>query len=147
MSIFQRLDHVSIGVHDLEKARRLFVDVFGAAPLRDVGSNEAEGFRWVTFKLGGKKVELVSPTAPGEGGVGRYLAKHGEGFHHLSISVANIEEAARYFESQGIRVLSLNTTNADWKHCYLHPQDTHGALIQVFEETPRTLAGADEPTS
>ena len=70
-----------------------------------------------------------------------------KGFITFSISVANIEEAARYFESQGIRVLSLNTTNADWKHCYLHPQDTHGASIQVFEETLRTLAGADEPTS
>ena len=145
MSIFKRLDHVSIGVHDLEAARKLFVDVFGATPLRDVGANEEEAFRWVTFKLGGKKVELVSPTAPGEGGVGRYLAKRGEGFHHLSIAVENIEEAARYFESNGIRVLSLNTANPEWKHCYLHPGDTHGALIQVFEETPRTLKGADDP--
>ena len=145
MSIFKRLDHVSIGVNDLEAARKLFVDVFGGQLLRDVGSNEHEGFRWVTFKLGGKKVELVSPTAPGEGGVGRYLAKRGEGFHHLSISVANIDEAARYFESKGIRVLSLNKDNPDWKHCYLHPGDTHGALIQVFEETPHTLSGADEP--
>jgi len=144
MSIFKRLDHVSIGVHDLDAARRLFVDVFGGEPLKDVGTNESEGFRWVTFKLGGKKVELVSATSPGEGGVGRYLAKHGEGFHHLSISVGNLEEAMRHFESHGVRVLSPNTQNPDWKHCYLHPQDTHGALIQVFEETPHTLAGGGD---
>ncbi|MGD9723523.1 MAG: VOC family protein [Pirellulales bacterium] len=144
MSIFKRLDHISIGVHDLDAARRLFVDVLGGRPLKDVGANEDEGFRWTTFNLGGKKVELVSPTAPGEGGVGRYLAKRGEGFHHLSISVGNLAEAIQYFESHGVRVLSPNTTNPDWKHCYLHPQDTHGALIQVFEETDRTLAGSGD---
>lgn len=144
MSIFKRLDHVSIGVEDMDAARRLFVDVFGGEPLKDVGVNESEGFRWTTFKLGGKKVELVAPTTPGEGGVGRYIAKHGQGFHHISISVANLEQAIQYFESQGLRVLAPSATDPNWKHCYLHPQDTCGALIQVFEETARTLAGSGD---
>jgi methylmalonyl-CoA epimerase len=143
MAIFKRLDHVSIGVNDLEKARRLFVDILGGEPLRDVGTNEAESFQWTTFKLGGKKVELVAPTAAGEGGVGRYLARHGEGFHHLSISVENLEQAIKYFESKGLRVLAPSTENPHWKHCYLHPRDTHGALVQVFEENDRTLSHAD----
>ena len=142
MGIFKRLDHVSIGVHDMPAAVRLFVDVLGGQPLKDVGSNEGENFRWLTFNLGGKKVELVSPIAPGEGGVGRYLARHGEGFHHLSISVEDLDAAVGYFESHGLRVLGKNTDNPQWKHCYLHPQDTHGALIQVFEENEHTLAGA-----
>jgi methylmalonyl-CoA/ethylmalonyl-CoA epimerase len=143
MKVFTRLDHVSIGVNDLEKAKRLFIDILGGEPLRDVGTNPAEHFAWTTFKLGGKKVELVSPTSPGEGGVGRYLAKRGEGFHHLSIAVKNLDEAIRYFESQGLRVLAPSTTDPNWKHCYLHPHDTHGALVQVFEETARTLSHAD----
>jgi methylmalonyl-CoA/ethylmalonyl-CoA epimerase len=143
MSIFKRLDHVSIGVNDLEAARHLFIDVFGGQPLRDVGSNEAEAFQWTTFKLGGKKVELVAPTKAGEGGVGRYLAKHGEGFHHISISVESLPEAIQYFESHGLRVLAPSTANPQWKHFYLHPQDTHGALIQFFEENPHTLNHAD----
>ena len=41
-------------------------------------------------------------------------------------------------------MLLPNTQNPDWKHRYLHPQDTHGALIQVFEETPHTLAGGGD---
>jgi methylmalonyl-CoA epimerase len=143
MPVFTRLDHVSIGVNDLQKARRLFVDVLGGEPLRDVGSNPAEHFEWTTFKLGGKKVELVAPTTPGEGGVGRYLARHGEGFHHLSIAVKDLAAAIQYFESKNLRVLAPNTTDPNWKHCYLHPHDTHGALIQVFEETDRTLSHAD----
>lgn len=143
MSIFKRLDHVSIGVNDFDAARRLFVDVFGGEPMRDVGTNEAESFQWTTFKLGGKKVEIVSPTRPGEGGVGRYLAKHGEGFHHISISVENLDEAIKYFESKGVRVLAPSKQNPTWKHFYLHPKDTFGALIQVFEENEHTLSHGD----
>ena len=143
MGIFKRLDHVSIGVHDLDAARRLFVEVLGGEALKDVGANPEEHFRWFTFRLGGKKVELVAPTSPGEGGVGRYLARHGEGFHHLSISVENLEQAIVYFESHGLRVLAPNSQNPLWKHCYLHPQDTHGALIQVFEENEKTLSDAE----
>ena len=72
-----------------------------------------------------------------------FLARHGEGFHHISISVANLDEAIRYFESQGLRVLAANSSDPAWKHFYLHPQDTHGALVQVFEENERTLASAE----
>lgn len=143
MTIFKRLDHVSIGVSDITKAEKLFVDVLGGEPMKDKGSNPDEGFAWFTFKLGGKKLELVAPTTPGEGGVGRYIEKNGEGFHHLSISVENLPRAIEYFQSQGIRVLSENSENPQWKHCYLHPKDTYGALIQVFEENEHTLADSD----
>lgn len=143
MSIFKRLDHVSIGVSDIEKAESLFVDVLGGEPMKDKGSNPDEGFSWFTFKLGGKKLELVAPTTAGEGGVGRYIEKNGEGFHHLSISVENLSQAIEYFQSKGIRVLSENTENPQWKHCYLHPKDTFGALIQVFEENEHTLADGE----
>lgn len=142
MSIFKRLDHVAIGVLDLEKAKKLFIDICGGELLRDRGAQENEGFSWTTLKLGGKKLELVVPLKPGEGGVGRYIEKHGEGFHHLSISVANLNDAIAYFESKGLRVLAPSLDNPDWKHCYLHPADTFGALIQVFEENEKTLTAA-----
>jgi methylmalonyl-CoA/ethylmalonyl-CoA epimerase len=141
--IFKRLDHVSIGVKDFAAARQLFIDVLGGEPLRDVGRNEQENFQWTTFKLGGKKMELVAAITPGEGGVGRYIERHGEGYHHISISVENLADAITYFEASGLRVLAPNTADPNWKHCYLHPQDTHGALIQVFEENEKTLGHAE----
>jgi methylmalonyl-CoA/ethylmalonyl-CoA epimerase len=143
MRIFERLDHVSIGVGDLEKATRLFIEVLGGEPMGDAGTNENEGFRWTTFRLGGRKVELVAPYGTGPSGVGRYIEKHGEGFHHCSISVANLEAAVSYFKSKGIGVLGLNVENPHWKHCYLNPKDTFGALVQVFEENEQTLSHAE----
>lgn len=140
MSIFKRFDHVSIGVEDMEKAREFFCDVLGGEPLKDLGESNEEGFNWFTFLLGGKKMEIVSPQQLGEGGVGRYISKHGEGYHHISISVENLKEAMEYFEEKGVRVLGANFESQTWKHFYLHPKDTFGAMIQVFEETEHTIS-------
>ena len=117
MSIFERLDHLTILVQDLDAARRRFVDVFGGELLKEVGLSESEGFRWFTFELRGKKRELVSPTVPGEGGVGRYLAKHGDGFYHVSISVDSVVDASRFFKTHGLRVLVAKTDKPNWKRC------------------------------
>jgi methylmalonyl-CoA epimerase len=140
--MLKRLDHVSIGVLDIEKARQLFCEILGGEPLPDTGDSESEGFQWLTFLLGGKKVELVSPHTPGEGGVGEYLAKYGEGFHHISCAVENLVEAREYFESKDLRILGYNEEKPGFKHFYLHPKDSFGALIQIFEESEQTLNDA-----
>ena len=142
MGVFKRLDHVSIGVKDMEKAKVLFTEILGGEELEDQGKS-GEGFDWYTFNLGGKKIELVAPHKPGEGGVGRYIEKHGEGFHHISISVENIDDTIAYLDSKGVRVLGVNKESETFKHFYLHPKDTFGALIQVFEENEKTLDDAD----
>ena len=143
--MLKRLDHVSIGVLDMEKASNLFCDILGGEPLPDKGESPSEGFDWVTFRLGGKKVELVTPHVEGEGGVGKYLAKYGEGFHHLSCAVDNLNEAREYFEQKGVRVLGFSTDSESFKHFYLHPKDTFGVLIQVFEENDETIAESGDP--
>lgn len=142
MSVIKRFDHVSIGVKDIARAKSLFIDILGAEPLNDEGNSEAEGFQWTTFKLGGKKMELVTASSS-ESGVGRYIEKYGEGYHHISIAVEDLAKSIEYFESNGVRVLSPNFERETWKHCYLHPKDTFGALIQVFEENQETLSHAD----
>jgi len=141
--VFKRLDHVSIGVLDMQAAQKLFCDLLGGELLKDAGDSEDEGFRWITFMLGGKKVELVSPHQPGEGGVVRYLEKNGEGFHHLSFSVPDLEEAKKFCESNQLRVLGYSQEPSSFRHFYMHPKDTFGALIQVFEETDHTLDMAE----
>ncbi len=134
MGIIKRFDHLAIGVENIEEARAFFCDVLGAEALPDKGESSAEEFAWQSFTLGDGKVELVAPFEKGQGGVGRYIEKNGEGFHHISISVGNIEEAREHFTSKGIRILGGSVDDEVWRHFYLHPKDTFGALIQVFEE-------------
>ena len=74
--------------------------------------------------------------------MGRYVEKYGEGFHHISIAVNDLKEAIAYFESKNVRVIGANFDSEDFKHCYLHPKDTFGAMIQVFEESQQTKTDA-----
>ena len=143
MSIIKRFDHVSIGVRDIDKAKKLFLDILGGEELEDKGDSDAEGFSWTTFNLGGRKMELVTPHSA-ESGVGRYIEKYGEGYHHISIAVEDLREAMAHFESNGIRILASNFDSESFKHCYLHPKDTFGTLIQVFEENEKTEALSGE---
>ena len=143
MGIIKRFDHVAIGVEDINKATHLIRDILGGEPMKDRGDSDKEGFAWATFKLGGKKIELVSPHKSGEGGIGKYIAKYGEGFHHLTLGVTNLEEAMEYFESRGIRILATNKDDPNFEHFFLNPKDTFGALIQVFEENEVTLGNAE----
>ena len=134
MGIIKRVDHVAIGVKDMQKAQKLFLEDLGGETHLDAGTVPSEGFRWQQFMLGGKKLELVSPLKPGEGGVGRYIATHGEGLHHLSVTVENVPQAVKFFKSKGIGVLGASLDFSQWRHFYLHPKDTFGALIQVIED-------------
>lgn len=134
MKIFKKLDHISIGVEDIHAAKKLFVDILGGEDV--YGPRESRGvsgFNVMNFKLGGGNVEVVSPVKIGEGGVGRYIAKYGQGFHHMCMGVEDLKEAIKYFEGKGIGVLAPNFDNPSWKHCFLNPKDTFGAMIQVFE--------------
>lgn len=137
MSIFKNLDHVAIGVEDIEKARRFFCDVLGAEAVRPEKTSQQEAFTFQKFELGGAYIELVTPVVKGEGGVGRYLKKHGEGLHHISVTVEDAQEALKYFESKGIRILGTGPDKSRWRHYYLHPKDTFGALIQISERWGR----------
>ena len=133
--MLKRLDHVSIGVLDMDKAQALFCDILGAEILPDAGQSEDAGFDWITFMLGGKKVEIVSPHVHGEGGIGKYLAKKGEGLHHMTLAVDNLDEAMKYFESHNIRILSVNRSSANFQHFFLHPKDTFecGLVVRIVK--------------
>ncbi len=56
----------------------------------------------------------------------------------------DLAEARAYFESNGVRVLGYSDERRSFKHFYLHPKDTFGALIQIFEECNETLALAGD---
>lgn len=133
MGIIKRLDHVAVGVKDIEKATKFFCEVLGAEPVRPVRTNDREGFTFQKLELGGAAVELITPVTLGEGGVGRYIAKQGEGLHHLSMVVENAQEAIKFFESKGIGLLGTHPDKSRWRGFYLDPKDTYGALIQISE--------------
>ena len=130
--IADRLDHVSIGTRSIAAMVPLLRDVLGARFL--MGSTElAQGFRWAQFQFpGGGVIELIEPVGV-QGFLHDFLQQRGEGLHHITLRVRDIEKRAAELEQLGYRPFRPNYANPVWKELFLHPKETHGVLIQLAE--------------
>ncbi len=126
-----RIDHVAVAVRDVTAAARLYRDVLGGEFLFG-GDVADQGFRFVQYRFPrGGKVELVTPIA--DGFVSKFLDSRGEGVHHVTYRVEDIETQVERLRAAKVRLTLVNLANPNWKEAFLHPRDAHGVLIQLAE--------------
>jgi methylmalonyl-CoA/ethylmalonyl-CoA epimerase len=125
-----RLDHVAVAVHSIDPALKLFRDALGAEYLAD--GDEGGTWRWFQMTLpGGGTIELLEPK--GEGFLTEFLAKRGEGLHHITLKTDDIRASIARVESCGFDLVDVNLDNPYWKEAFLRPKQAHGALIQLAQ--------------
>lgn len=130
MDLVEKLDHVAFAVRDKKAGDRFLSNVLGAQEVMDM---EWGGFRFTSYLLGSASMlELVYADDPNHF-VNRFIEKRGEGVHHLTIKVHNIEEMIEHLRSSKLNPLDIDTSNPLWKECYLHPKEALGTLIQFAE--------------
>lgn len=133
--MIKRIDHISIAVRDLEKARHFFVDILGGKELFSAPV-DPQKFRWTTIELGTSCfIELIDPLGR-EGFVHRFLENRGEGPHHITIQVDDIGEICRLLAERGVPTFGLGEPFPSWKEVYVHPKHAFGTLIQFAEFNP-----------
>ncbi|MBI4329142.1 MAG: VOC family protein [Chloroflexi bacterium] len=126
--MFKWIDHVIIAVNSLEQAiptyEKLGLKLDRRAKMASQGVNQA------FFNLGsGHYLELVEPLGA-ETPVGRFLSRRGEGLYLIALAVADVSEAMKTFEGQGIRTIPVEPEAGA---PFVHPGSTHGVLIQLIE--------------
>ena len=129
-----RVDHVGIAVSDLAAARDLYERVLGLEVTHEEVI-EDQGVHELLLRAGEAYVQLVAPLTP-DSPVGRFLAKRGEGVHHVGYSVPDVAAALADLRDQGFEVIepaprigSGGTTIA-----FLHPKSMQGVLVELVEE-------------
>lgn len=125
--LFERLDHTSIAVHNIEEIVPL-MEMVGAEFLEGA-DNERNGFRWVQYQVAGGKLEFIAPTRE-DSFLTKFLAKRGDGLHHLTFKVTDLEEAIARAEKAGYEVTDRHE-GRNWHEAFLHPKSSHGVLIQL----------------
>jgi methylmalonyl-CoA/ethylmalonyl-CoA epimerase len=131
----RRIDHISIAVRDLEKARAFFVGVLGGRELFSAPIIPQK-FRWTTIELGTSCfLELIDPLEE-DGFLQRFLASRGEGPHHITIQVDDIQRIRRILEEKGIPTFGFAEPFPAWKEFYIHPKHAFGTLIQFAQFNP-----------
>src|SRR5206468_9659888 len=65
--------------------------------------------------------------------VARFLARRGEGVHHITLRVEDLADQVERLQASGISLVGVSFEDEEWKEAFLHPRDTHGVLIQLAE--------------
>jgi methylmalonyl-CoA epimerase len=131
----ERIDHIAIVVQDLDAALGVYRDVLGL-PLERVEEVPAEKVKVAFLPLpkGDGEVELVQPTTD-DTGIARYLAKRGEGLHHICFEVGDIQAAMSKLAASGLQVLEEEPRvgSQGQKYVFIHPKSANGVLIELYE--------------
>ena len=129
-----KIEHIGIAVKDLEKSNQLFAALFGEKHYK-TEEVLSEGVKTSFFKTGPNKIELLEATNP-ESPIAKFIAKKGEGIHHIAFSVTDIITEIARLKKEGFTVLNeIPKKGADNKLvAFLHPKTTNGVLIELCQE-------------
>ena len=129
-----KIEHIGIAVNSLEEASRVYEKLFGEPAYKQEEVVD-EGVKTAFFQNGPNKIELLEATNP-ESSIAKFIAKKGEGIHHIAFEVADILAEMERLEKEGFVLLNeVPKHGADNKLvCFLHPKETNGVLIELCME-------------
>jgi methylmalonyl-CoA/ethylmalonyl-CoA epimerase len=128
-----KIEHLGIAVKDLEAAEKLYELLLGRAPYKRE-KVESEGVATSFFMSGENKIELLAALND-DSPIAKFIAKKGEGIHHVAFDVENLEEEIKRLENNGFELISKTPKKgADNKMiAFLHPKSTSGVLVELCQ--------------
>ena len=127
-----KLDHIGIVVRDIAAALQVYQIALGL-PLQETVELAAEQVKVAFLPIGESNIELVQPTGD-DTGVAKYLAKRGEGIHHICIQVEDIDAALAQLEAHDVQLIDREPRQgAHGRVAFIHPKGAHGVLVELVE--------------
>jgi len=133
--MLKKIDHLGIAVRDLDAVRRFYTEML---ELPDLGEEivAEQKVRVAFLPVGETKVELLEPTSP-DSPIAKFLDSKGEGIHHVSFAVDDIDLALSKLKERGVRLIDevprIGAHGA--KIAFLHPKASNGVLIELCERS------------
>ncbi len=128
-----RVDHVSIAVRDIDATLRFF-ETYVPFRLRRPPHPGWDGtFLVASFYVNDYKVELIQACPGRESFVERFIERHGEGFHHISIDIDRLAPYVADLEADGVRVVDRQTLRGGIETAFISPRSAFGTLIQLWQ--------------
>ena len=128
-----KIDHLGIAIKSIDAGEKFWT---GALGMGCEGSETVaqQGVTTAFFPVGESEVELLEPISE-ESPVAKFLAKRGEGIHHIALQVDDIEAALAELKEKGVRLIdeSPRYGAGGAKIAFIHPQSTGGVLVELCE--------------
>ncbi|GAB4411500.1 MAG: methylmalonyl-CoA epimerase [Anaerolineae bacterium] len=133
--MIKRIDHVAVVVEDLEAALGFWRDALGL-PLARTEHNETEQVAIAFLPVGDSEIELLEPTEA-DSGIGRYLAKRGQGMHHVCVEVEDLEAALARLVAHGVELINETPRTRDdgTRYAFVHPRSASGVLVELYQKS------------
>ena len=125
-----RLDHLGVAVRSIEAARG-FYEALGLVVSHEE-TVEFEKVKTAMLPLGESRIELLEATEE-DSTIGRFLAKRGEGLHHVAVHVDGIDAMFARLMAQGVRLASnaVRVGSGGHRYFFVHPASTGGVLLEI----------------
>ncbi len=130
-----RIDHLGICVRDIDEAGAHWTRLLGQPVIdrEDVAPQKATA-AWLRLPGEASALELVAPMN-GNAGLEKFLAKRGDGMHHIALLVTDIEEALRRLRDGGVELIDQAPRTGALGHlvAFLHPKAMGGTLVELVQ--------------
>jgi methylmalonyl-CoA/ethylmalonyl-CoA epimerase len=132
MPEIKKMNHVAIVVEDLDAALHFWQDQLGLK-LDHVEDAPSQGSKLAFIPVGESEIEWLQPTDQ-ETGLAKYLAKHGEGLHHICVEVDDIEAMLTHLKTKGVRLINEEPVEMPGRRmAFIHPRAASGVLVELYE--------------
>jgi methylmalonyl-CoA epimerase len=126
------IDHLGIAVKSLTAAKGIYEKLgLGVSPEEIV---EQEQVRLVMVPMGETRLELLEATSENST-IAKFIAKRGEGLHHVCIKIPDLRAAVERLKKDGVRLVSeeIKTGAGGHQYVFVHPASTGGVLLELVQ--------------
>lgn len=125
------IEHIGIAVENIDEAEKTYAKLLGVSSYKRERV-ESEGVITSFFRIGDVKIELLAATKP-DSPIAKFIAKRGEGVHHIAFNVKDTNDALKDRENKGfILINGIAKIGADKMDIgFIHPKSTHGVLVEL----------------
>jgi methylmalonyl-CoA/ethylmalonyl-CoA epimerase len=128
------MDHTAIALRSIRAALPLYRDLLGGRP-NGFERLSDKGFMWLTLSYpNGSQVELLEPVGS-DGFLNAFLARYGEGAHHMTFLVGDLRRAVERARAAGLRVVDEDYRDPRWQEAFISPRSAFGTIIQLTQTT------------
>ncbi len=126
------IDHLGIAVKSLESAKQFYrglgLEIHGEETVK------TEKVKLAMVPLGESRIELLEPTSE-DSPIAKFLAKRGEGLHHVALHMENLAETVERMKQAGTRFISEEIRIGAGGHAYIfvHPASAGGVLLELCQ--------------
>lgn len=132
--MIEKISHIGIAVESLDEQIPYYRDILG---LKFSGTEVVndQKVRVAFFEVGDTRIELLEATDE-ESPIAKFIAKKGQGVHHMAYQVNDCQLAINKMDEVGMRLIDNEPRLGAGGHriAFLHPKSTFGILTELTEE-------------